>query len=367
MQSKLITTTLCSILVQFALGQCSSDGAKSPTAMLSDASIGTLPLVNLTGAGASDDTYAAVTALALGDETNYLVSNDFEFSIPSTATICGIEVRIERHASGLLQNVHDNALRLMKGGAFVGTDKASAAAWPTSDSYATYGGSSDTWGTTWTPSDVNDSTFGVGHSINLAGVSVLPTARIDHTSTSVYYSMPLPVGLVYFVATRSGSQVTLQWSTSSELNNDRFEVEFSKDGINWMVQNIVDGAGTATMSTDYSMDIRNDFEQPTFYRLKQCDFDGVFEYSKTVSVKGLSGESGQKFEVFKQGNGYVIASKFPTQEVRLISTAGLVENEALRISESKFYLEAPNLLEVLRIQWVGMDGESSMQQLCFVD
>ena len=111
------------------------------------------------------------------------------FAVPDNATITGIEVSIERRASGMLQNVHDNSLRVMKGGTMVGDDKASASTWPTTDEYATYGGDSDLWGTTWTPADINDSTFGMAHSVSLSGISVLPTARTDHSQMTVFFTI----------------------------------------------------------------------------------------------------------------------------------------------------------------------------------
>ncbi len=276
------------MLTHAAISQCVDSGGKSPTNALSETSVGSYSPADLNNVSSSDDLYASVTALALGDNTHYLLSNDYEFNIPSTATICGIEVSIERSASGLMQNVHDNSLRLVKGGTIVGDDKASATTWPTTDEYATYGGSNDLWGTTWTPAEINDSAFGMVHSVSLAGISVLPTARMDHSQTSVYYSMPLPVGLVYFKATKDGNQVELSWSTATEMNNDRFEVESSYDGVTWEYRGETKGAGNSQEVVDYDFGLRASASVVEYFRLKQIDFNGDFDYSEIVRVENLA-------------------------------------------------------------------------------
>jgi hypothetical protein len=63
-------------------------------------------------------------------------------------------------------------------------------AWPDADTYQTYGGSSDLWGTTWTPSTVNHAGFGM----ELQADALNSIASIDHIRITVYYSIPLGMG-----------------------------------------------------------------------------------------------------------------------------------------------------------------------------
>ncbi len=99
---------------------------------------------------------------------------------------------------------------------------------------------------------------------------------------------PLPIELLSFEANRSNDKkIELNWSTSSEINNDYFTVEKSKDGINFEEVVIVDGAGTTTIPKDYAKVDNNPFAGVSYYRLKQTDFDGHFSYSDLSAVSLL--------------------------------------------------------------------------------
>lgn len=150
----------------------------------SDSALGSIAWTSATNAIVSDNIYAT-SVLLLGQITNYLKATNFGFSIPSDATITGITVKIER-SSNTLNATHDNSVKLTVSGATTGNDKADAGTeWPTSDTVATYGTATDLWGGTWTPSQINDSTFGVEVSAiaDLAG-----TAQIDYVSITVDYT-----------------------------------------------------------------------------------------------------------------------------------------------------------------------------------
>ncbi len=96
---------------------------------------------------------------------------------------------------------------------------------------------------------------------------------------------PLPVELLSFEAECENQNITLGWSTASEINNDFFTIERSIDGINWQVISIISGAGNSSSNMHYSfIDISNSFEI-SYYRLKQTDFDGNFKYSSIITAK----------------------------------------------------------------------------------
>jgi hypothetical protein len=95
----------------------------------------------------------------------------------------------------------------------------------------------------------------------------------------------LPIELMFFTSqVTSQNTVLLNWATASELNNDFFTVERSLDGLTWEVVEFVNGNGTTPLRNDYnSKDVRP-YIGLSYYRLKQTDFDGTFEYSNIVSV-----------------------------------------------------------------------------------
>ncbi|HXR85184.1 MAG TPA: T9SS type A sorting domain-containing protein [Hanamia sp.] len=97
---------------------------------------------------------------------------------------------------------------------------------------------------------------------------------------------PTPVQLTDFTARRKGSGVSLDWSTSQELNNKYFQVERSADGSSdWTVLTTVNGAGNSQTVKNYNAFDGSPLAGANYYRLKQVDFDGVSAYSKTVTVK----------------------------------------------------------------------------------
>lgn len=99
----------------------------------------------------------------------------------------------------------------------------------------------------------------------------------------------LPIELLSFdAALIDNTAVKLHWSTASEINNDFFTIERSKDGKTFEVVGIVDGAGNSTMVKNYSLEDSNPYMGTSYYRLKQTDFDGASSYSDIKSVTVVS-------------------------------------------------------------------------------
>lgn len=96
---------------------------------------------------------------------------------------------------------------------------------------------------------------------------------------------PLPIELVYFNATLENElTVRLEWQTRSEINNVFFTIERSKNGLDWEEVSKIDGAGNSTTLSNYSTIDEDPYWEISYYRLKQTDFDGQFEYSDIRSV-----------------------------------------------------------------------------------
>lgn len=95
---------------------------------------------------------------------------------------------------------------------------------------------------------------------------------------------PLPVELLSFEARPAGSVVQLNWVTASELNNDYFSVERSRNGIEFTEIIQVDGAGTSSQVHSYTTVDANPYTGVSYYRLRQTDFDGQTSYSQIRKV-----------------------------------------------------------------------------------
>lgn len=100
---------------------------------------------------------------------------------------------------------------------------------------------------------------------------------------------PLPVDLTHFDLEPYGTEgLRLHWETSTELNNDFFEVQSSANGRDWYVLGKVQGAGNSVVTRQYEYVIAKAPRNRTFYRLRQVDFDGTDAYSdiRTLQAKG---------------------------------------------------------------------------------
>lgn len=94
----------------------------------------------------------------------------------------------------------------------------------------------------------------------------------------------LPIELISFESAIQQNGITLNWTTASELNNSHFEIERSTDGSNWQVIGQVNGAGTTTTERTYSYLDTRPAIGTNYYRLKQVDLDGAYDYSEVVSA-----------------------------------------------------------------------------------
>ena len=115
---------------------------------------------------AADALYASVS-LGGNGSSRYLRGQAYGFTIPTGATIDGIEVSIRRQSSSNNggNSINDVSLQLAKNGTILGSNYATTTDWPTTMAVANYGGATDLWGTTWTPADINNVNFGVALSV----------------------------------------------------------------------------------------------------------------------------------------------------------------------------------------------------------
>jgi hypothetical protein len=111
-------------------------------------------------------------------------------------------------------------------------------------------------------------------------------------------SNPLPISLTDFNAQPMLDNVEVTWSTASETNNDYFTIERSKDGVNFKPIAVIDGAGNSNTILNYKLMDYEPYERLSYYRLKQTDFDGKFEYSDIKAVNFVKPSQGQNWSVY---------------------------------------------------------------------
>ena len=107
---------------------------------------------------------------------------------------------------------------------------------------------------------------------------------IDNGLYVLQFNGTIPVELTSFTAVANGNSVVLDWQTSTETNNQGFEVQ-RKSGNDFYPIGFVDGYGTSLEPQQYSYSDINLENGDYEYRLKQVDFDGSFQYSEIVKVE----------------------------------------------------------------------------------
>jgi hypothetical protein len=115
------------------------------------------------------------------------VGTNYGFSIPVLATIDGIKVELYQIASpdGPNPDTAVIKVRILQGGVILGTDLGDDWTIAVGPGNRSYGGDSELWGLTWTPAQINSSTFGCALQVSLdSGDDV----ELDSLRITVYFT-----------------------------------------------------------------------------------------------------------------------------------------------------------------------------------
>lgn len=159
------------------------------------------------------------------------------------------------------------------------------------------------------------------------------TGALVNTQTVRDVSSPLPVELTRFDAQYNNdlNAVQLGWTTLSETNNNYFSIEKSDDGVLFTEIGKVVGAGNSNTIEDYDFVDYNYNGSLVFYRLKQVDFDGKYEYSNIVAVdnSGIANESSIISAVAENGflNLNLFAGTAGNYSVQIFDLSGKMVSE----------------------------------------
>jgi hypothetical protein len=94
----------------------------------------------------------------------------------------------------------------------------------------------------------------------------------------------VPVELTSFTAEAMDQKVILRWTTATELNNNGFEIQRKVAESDFATVGFVRGEGTTTNQREYSYIDKDLADGKYFYRLKQVDYNGTYEYSDVIEV-----------------------------------------------------------------------------------
>jgi hypothetical protein len=107
---------------------------------------------------------------------------------------------------------------------------------------------------------------------------------------------PTPVKLTSFNGDYSNGVARLNWQTSQELNNDRFELYRSFDGNNFELATSIAGAGNSSVPKNYTYQDHINLDGNVYYKLKQVDIDGKFSFSNIIKLS--SNDAKASFKIY---------------------------------------------------------------------
>ncbi len=157
--------------------------------------------------------------------------------------------------------------------------------------------------------------------LSQTGVADNTDSQIGSGDCSTLGDVPLPISLINFDAEARDKAIALSWKTGSELDNRGFEIERSADGLNFYKIGWESGAGTSIVEQDYKFIDKNARANVVYYyRLKQIDLTGEFDYSKIVEAK-------------LEGNGTIsIGNVYPNPVSTSQASLEITSQEAKEIS-----------------------------------
>ncbi len=129
----------------------------------------------------------------------------------------------------------------------------------------------------------NDYTFSGVDISDFTDESFFTIASIDNAES------PLPLNFLSFVAEEVSGHSILRWTTTNEVNVDFFTIERSGNGVDFEAIGQVKANNVSDAINAYEFSDSQPLNQINYYRIKQVDFDGAFEYTDIEFVI-ISGE-----------------------------------------------------------------------------
>ena len=146
----------------------------------------------------------------------------------------------------------------------------------------------------------------------------------------------LPIQLSSFSAKNNGTANQLIFRTESESNNSHFLIERSANGKDFSAIGRVEGHGTTQTVHNYEFLDKTPLQGTNYYRLKQMDFDGRFEYSKILSV--YFGQKNLDVSIFSATNDFIKLNIFSQNEDD--ATISIIDINGRVVSVQNVFLNA---------------------------
>ena len=175
--------------------------------------------------------------------------------------------------------------------------------------------------------------------------SQYPNENINNNNLTAFLAVipggPLPISLLNFTATKQNNVVNLNWQTSTEANSKHFDVQFSKNGVNWQSIGIVTAAGNSSSTQSYAFVHTHPVKGVNYYWLKSVDINNGFDYSSTRTVNFnkknaiviMPNPTVDRFSITSNGGGSLQSVTIFSADGRIIqSTSNFVLGNSIDMS-----------------------------------
>ena len=143
----------------------------------------------------------------------------------------------------------------------------------------------------------------------------------------------------------------MEWQTASELNNDYFSIERSEDGINFNSIGTVNGAGNSSTVRNYELtDSELSSVSIIYYRLKQTDYDGKYEYFGPVSISHSTNGDMQIFPTLNNGQFTIVGTNIPAELSIYDAKGNLLDKQYINTYKQTVSTSLPGGVYLLQLQ-----------------
>lgn len=142
------------------------------------------------------------------------------------------------------------------------------------------------------------SVWGTTPSVDAYTTTNYTWGEIEEYTVNISEPITLPITLTSFTSSCDNGTPVLSWTTASEQNSDYFQIERSRDGFDWTVVFQVQASGNSNTNKNYQFYDMTAGRFEGYYRLKQVDFDGKFEYFNPIYTNCLESSFSLYSEIF---------------------------------------------------------------------
>jgi hypothetical protein len=160
---------------------------------------------------------------------------------------------------------------------------------------------------------------------------------------------PLPIELINFSADCYENNVLVTWQTASEYNTSHYNIEKSRNGIDWQNIHTEQAAGNSNQLITYTFTDSKSINGLNYYRLNQYDLNGVYEQFGPISINCLN-ENGGYFSIFPNPSlksfSIILNSEYLIGDANLIITNDLgkeIYNKVMKVEPGINFYNIDNL------------------------